>query len=422
MDNKIKSTLSSLIGNVLEWYEYTLYAYFSTVISSLFFPTSDSRVGMMLTFVTFAIGLAARPIGGIIFGYIGDKYSRKRMLSFTILLMSIPTLCIGVLPTYAQIGIFAPIILVTLRILQGIALGGEFGASCVYLYESAKPAKRGFFGALALTGVGTGLVLSGCTVLLFESIFTKKQVYAYAWRIPFFISVTGAIVGLYMRTSLLETSDFLEAKQNKQLVARSPFLEMLKNHKITLIKLFSIFLTTQIAFFVVFIFGKSMMIEYLRFTPKTASIFNILTVVSYTLSTLLFGYLSTKIDKRHLILFGTIALLLASYPFILSLKSGSYIFIIVMSIILGALIGMTEGNLNYLVSESFPTQIRATSVAFCWNFTAATFGAVAPIASMWLIQYVGNINAIAYYLMGACSITIFGILYGFYKPVRCSTH
>ena len=420
MNNQIKSVLSSLIGNVLEWYEYTLYAYFSTVISSLFFPTSDSRVSMMLVFATFAIGLAARPIGGIIFGYIGDKYSRKRMLSFTILLMSVPTLCIGLLPTYAQIGIFAPIILVTLRILQGIALGGEFGASCVYLYESAQPKKRGFFGALALTGVGTGLVLSGCTVLLFESIFTKEQVYAYAWRIPFFISVTGAIIGLYMRTSLLETSDFLEAKQNMQLIIRHPFIEMLKNYKIILIKLFSIFLTTQVAFFVVFIFGKSMMIEYLHFTPKTASMFNIFTVVSYTLSTLIFGYTSTKVDKRHLILFGAIALLIASYPFILSLKSGSSIFIIIMSIILGALIGMTEGNLNYLVSESFPTQIRATSVAFCWNFTAATFGAAAPIVSMWLIHYVGNINAIAYCLMGVCSITIFGILYGFYKPLHHS--
>ena len=131
---------------------------------------------MIMTFATFAVGLAARPIGGIIFGYIGDKYSRKKMLTVTMLLMSIPTMCIGLLPTYSQIGILAPILLVFLRIVQGIALGGEFGASCVYLYESVPENKRGFYGTLALTGVGTGLVLSSLTILLVESFATQAQI------------------------------------------------------------------------------------------------------------------------------------------------------------------------------------------------------------------------------------------------------
>jgi len=141
----VKSIISSSIGNILEWYEYALFAYFSTVISTLFFPSHDRFVSIILTFSTFAVGLAARPFGGIIFGYIGDKYSRKKMLTIAILLMSIPTLCIGFLPTYEQIGIAAPVTLILLRIIQGIALGGEFGASCVYLYESVPQNKRGFF-------------------------------------------------------------------------------------------------------------------------------------------------------------------------------------------------------------------------------------------------------------------------------------
>src|SRR3990167_605820 len=144
--NIVKSIISSSIGNILEWYDYALYAYFSEVISTLFFPSDNRFVSIILTFSTFAVGLAARPFGGIIFGYIGDKFSRKKMLTITILLMSIPTLCIGFLPTYEQIGIAAPIILILLRIIQGVALGGEFGASCVYLYESVPQNKRGFFG------------------------------------------------------------------------------------------------------------------------------------------------------------------------------------------------------------------------------------------------------------------------------------
>ena len=248
-----RSLASSSIGNVLEWYEYALYAYFSKVISTLFFPSNDHFVSMILTFSTFAVGLAARPLGGIIFGYIGDKYSRKKMLTITILMMSVPTFLMGCLPTYAEIGIFAPLFLITLRIIQGIALGGEFGASCVYLYESFPENKRGFFGSLALTGVGTGLILSACTILAVESWVTEETLYEYAWRIPFFISVGGSFLAFYMRKSLLETKDFLKIKKKKDFI-RNPLKELFQNYKLSLLGLFSIFLTTQISFFVVFIF------------------------------------------------------------------------------------------------------------------------------------------------------------------------
>lgn len=411
----VKSTVSSLIGNVLEWYEYMLYAYLATYISTLFFPSHDSRAGMMATFATFAVGLAARPIGGIIFGRIGDKYSRKRMLSTTMLLMSIPTFCIGILPSYASIGIFAPIILIILRIIQGVALGGEFGASCTYLYESAPNAKRGFFGTLALSGVGIGLVFSSCTILLIEKLFTQEQIGAFAWRIPFFISVTGAMIGLYMRRALLETGDFLIAKQNNMLL-NQPIIELFKNHKKTILKLFSIFLTTQVAFFVVFVFGKTMMIQYLHFNSTTAGIFNLFTLISYTFFTFFVGYLSDKIDKRLLILFGVAGLFVSSYPFIWSLKSGNSLLTVLLSIFLGMLIAAAEGTLNPLVAESFPTQIRATSVAFCWNMTSVMFGATAPIAAMWLTNNTGgNINCVAYFLMTACSITATSLLYLIFK-------
>jgi MHS family proline/betaine transporter-like MFS transporter len=403
--NIIKSTLSASVGNVIEWYEYTLYAYFATVISSLFFPVDNPYVSMMMTFATFAIGLAARPIGGIFFGYIGDNYSRKKMLTITMLLMSISTMCIGLLPTYNEIGVIAPILLIILHILQGIALGGEFGGSCVYLFESVPQEKRGFFGSMALTGVGLGLVLSSCTIFIVESLVTKEEIYSFAWRIPFFISILGSIMAFYMRKTLLETEDFLVIKKTHKLV-NNPFLEMLRNHKSSLFSLFAIFLTTQVSFFIVFIFGKTMMINYLNYDNRIAGKFNLFTVISYTVATLFFGYLSDKINKRYIIIFGTAGILLTAYPFILSLKIGASSFILVMSILLGILIGMTEGTLNPLVAESFPTNIRVTSVAFCWNFTSVAFGGIAPIISMWLIENSGGIDTVAYYLMTVCTITI----------------
>lgn len=415
--NTIKSIISSSVGNVLEWYEYTLYAYFASVISALFFPMDNKLVAMILTFATFAIGLAARPIGGIIFGYIGDRYSRKITLMMSMLLMSIPTMLIGLLPTYETIGIAAPILLIVLRIVQGVALGGEFGSSCVYLYESVPQNKRGFFGSLALTGVGTGLVLSSCTIFIVESFVSKETVYEYAWRIPFFISVFGSMIAFYMRRALLETNDFITAQKDGDLVS-NPFMEMIRNHKSSLVSLFAIFLTTQVSFFVVFIFGKTMMMDFLHYDSHTAGKFNLFTVMSYTVATVIFGYLSDKINKRYIILMGAFGLLIAAYPFISALKEGGPTFILVMCLLLGVLIGMTEGTLNPLVAESFPTNIRATSVAFCWNFTSVAFGGVAPIASMWLIENAGGVDAVAYYLMAVCSVTIIGVIYSLLRNKR----
>lgn len=408
--NVMKSLVSSSIGNVLEWYEYTLYAYFATVISKLFFPLENHFVAMLLTFSTFAIGLAARPIGGIIFGYMGDKYSRKQTLMITMLLMSIPTMFIGCLPTYEQIGFLAPLFLIMLRILQGVALGGEFGASCVYLFESVPQHKRGFFGSIALTGVGLGLVLSSCTIFMVESFVSEEAVYAYAWRLPFFISVIGSLVAYYMRKNLLETDDFILVKRANKLVD-NPLKEMFRNHKTTLLSLFAIFLTTQVSFFVVFIYGKTMMMDFLSYTSHEAGKFVLLTVVSYTIATVIFGYLSDKIEKRIIILAGTVGIFCAAIPFINALKGGDPSSILSLSLMLGALIGMTEGTLNPLVAGSFPTNIRATSVAFCWNFTAVSFGGVAPIISMWLIENAGGVDTVAYYLMAVCAVSMVGVLW-----------
>ena len=406
----VKSTISSLIGNTLEWYEYTLYAYFATVISSLFFPSDNQVASMIMTFSTFAVGLAARPIGGLIFGYIGDRFSRKSMLSLTMLLMTIPTFCIGILPTYKQIGIWAPAILIILRILQGLALGGEFGASCTYLYESVPHNKRGFFGTLALTGVGLGLVFSSCTIFFIERLFSEEEVYLYAWRIPFFISVLGAGIAFYMRKSLAESSCFSEAREAGHLL-HNPLLEMLKKHKMTILKLFGIFVTTQVSFFVVFIFGKSMMIKFLGYSNQLAGKYNLLTVVSYTLSTVLFGYLSDKVNKKYIILFGSIGILIFAYPFIYSLQTASSsCAILILSLLMGMLIGMTEGTLNPVTAESFPTNVRASSIAFCWNLSSVTFGSVAPIISMWLIEKSGTVLAVAYYLIAVCAITVLTVI------------
>lgn len=401
--SNIKSILSSSASNIIAWYEYTLYAYFATIISDLFFPNTNRYLATVLTFAAFAIGLLARPIGGIVFGYLSDRYSRKNILTLTTVLMSAATLGIGFLPTYKQIGMLAPICLIGLRVTQEFALGGCFGLSCVYLYESVTTDKRGFLGCIAITGVGVGLILSSCTTLAIETLVSSETLYAFAWRIPFLISVVGALVGLYMHKSLVETVDFVAAGQTVSKM--HPFIEMIKYHKMTLFRLFSIYITNQTSFFVVFIFGKTMMIRFLGYDAITASKFNLFAVISYTIATVLFGYLSDRINKRYMIIFGSLGMLLSAYPFIASLKVGTPFLILFFSGLMGMLMGMTV-VLSPLTSESFPIHIRTTGVAFSCNFTAVVFGGVSPVIAMCLIDYWGDVSAVAYYLMASCLITI----------------
>ena len=242
-----------------------------------------------------------------------------------------------------------------------------------------------------------------------ESIMSEEVIYNYGWRIPFFISVLGSAVALYMRKNLIETVDFTIAKQKKLLVG-NPIAEMFKNHKLTILGLFSVFLTTQISFFVVFIYGKTMMIDFINFDRNTAGMYILLTVISYTIATVIFGFLADKINKRYIILFGIIGLFSCSIPFINSLQAADENHILIMCLMMGGFIGMTEGTLNPLVAESFPINIRATSVSFCWNFTAVAFGGVAPILTMWLIENAGGVITVAYYLMSACLISMIGLV------------
>jgi len=224
-----------------------------------------------------------------------------------------------------------------------------------------------------------------------------------------------------MRRALLETGDFVQIQKAQDLVS-NPFMEMLRNHKKTLVKLFAIFLTTQVSFFIVFIFGKTMMINFLHFDNHTAGKYNLFTVISYTISTVIFGYLSDKVNKSYIILGGTLGIFLAAYPFILSLKAGEASYILLMSILLGVLIGMTEGTLNPVVAESFPTNIRATSVAFCWNFTSVAFGGIAPIISMWLIENGGGVEVVAFYLMSVCAVTMIVTLLSLARTSKFPNH
>ncbi len=226
---KLRILFSAIVGNALEWYDYLLYAYFADIFAKLFFPTSDEYLSIMISFAAFAIGFVARPLGGIVFGYIGDRFGRKVSLTISIILIAVPTTIMGLLPTYYQIGIFAPILLILMRILQGISLGGEFSASSTFLVESAPKNQQGFYGSFSTASIGLGMILASAVALLIHHYFTASEIQEFAWRIPFVSSIFIGVLGIYLRSHLEESEAFKKAQTQHKLIQK-PLRTIFKNY------------------------------------------------------------------------------------------------------------------------------------------------------------------------------------------------
>lgn len=215
--NLRRVVISSVLGAVIEWYDFFLYGVVAGLFfNQLYFPEFDARVGTMLAFATFAVGFIARPLGGIIFGHFGDKIGRKKMLILTLEIMGTATVCIGLIPTYESIGIWAPILLILCRLLQGIGLGGEWGGAVLMSFESAPKSKRAFYGSLPQIGMALGLLLSSAVIAVLSALLSPEAFLNWGWRVAFFLSAILLIIGSYMRMTVQETKDFSEAKHKTQ--------------------------------------------------------------------------------------------------------------------------------------------------------------------------------------------------------------
>lgn len=405
-----KIIAATVIGNAMEWYDYLLYAHFAIVISKLFFPMKNANHSLLLTLATFTAGFLARPFGGYIFGLIGDRVGRKAALTFSILLMMLPTVTIGLLPTFAQIGIMAPLIMIFLRILQGISLGGEYSASTTFLVESAPPKKKAFFGSFSSLSLALGVLISALTVLAIELIFTKEEVLQFAWRIPFIISIVYGAIGLYLRRTIYESHEFSEAKKSGNFSA-SPFKEIFIKYKKNLLFSCGAFMGLTIPFYAIVVFSKNIMIDQ-GITEISATLINCLLVITYMFTAPLSGYLSDKSNERILLLIGGAGLLVFSYPFFYMMKSGSLALVVCSSIVAGFLIGMYQGAVPSFCAKCFNIRVRASGVSLGYNLPAIVFGGTAPMIVTAIMQYSnGNLLFVSFYIIFGCSAGILSALY-----------
>lgn len=384
--------ISSIIGATIEWYDFFLYGVVAgLVLNKLYFPTGDPTISTMLAYVTFAVGFIARPVGGIIFGHFGDKIGRKSMLVMTMMIMGISTVLVAVIPTYAQIGIWAPIILLALRVIQGIGLGGEWGGSVLMVYEYAPEDKRGFFASLPQIGLSIGLCLSSGVVGLLSLIATDAQFMAWGWRVAFGISVVLVAVGSWVRTHIVETPEFQSVKAKKS-EAKVPFIDMWRNHTGNIIAGMGARYIDGVFFNVFGVFSITYLTQSLKINRTEALLGVTVAAIVMCFFIPYFGHLSDRLGRTKVYAIASIICGISSFPaFWLMGHSGGSVMLIWLSILIpfGIFYAAVYGPEAALFSELFDAKVRYTGVSFVYQFSGIFASGITPILATALLKY-GN--------------------------------
>ncbi|MFE5307397.1 MFS transporter [Isoptericola sp. NPDC056605] len=406
----LRVLVGSLSGSAIEWFDFFLYATAAALIfDKQFFPTDDPAVSLMLSYLSLSLTFFIRPFGGIVFSHIGDKIGRKKTLVITLSLMGGATIAIGLLPTYAQVGVLAPALLILCRVIQGLAIGGEWGGALLLAYEYAPENRRGFFGSVPQTGVTIGMLLSTIAFALVTSL-PSGAFESWGWRLPFIASVVLVFVGLWIRKGLAETPAFREAKASGN-VAKLPIKDTLRDHwrsvlvavgaKVVETGPFYIFAT----FVVSYATGTLGMQQSVVLNAVSAAAF-----VS-TLAILAIGRLSDRLGRPAVFLGGTVLIALFAAPFflLLDLQVDWAVYAAVV-IGLGIVWPPVTATLGTLMSETFTTRVRYTGVTLGYQIGAALAGGTAPLLATWLLsRFDGAWWPIAVYMVGLAVVALVAV-------------
>jgi MFS transporter, MHS family, shikimate and dehydroshikimate transport protein len=392
--------IASLIGTTIEWYDFFVYGTAAALVfNKIFFPAFDPITGTLAAFGTYAAGFFARPVGAVIFGHFGDKVGRKSMLLVTLVMMGVPTVLIGLVPSYSKIGYWAAVILVVMRIVQGLAIGGEYGGAVLMAVEHAPQGKKGFFGSLPQAGVAFGLVLSSLAMAAVAKL-PEQTMLAWGWRVPFWASIFLLTVGWFIRLKVSESPDFERVKKRGEQV-KVPVLHVLKNHKRELLTVAGGRLAEVTWFYTVATFSLSYATQHLHM--QSSAILNaVIWGAAAALITIpIAGWLGDRLQHRIVFGLGCISICAFAFTFFRLLGSSGVASIYVA--MLGALAGVyallygPEGN---LFSAQFPASVRYSGISLAVQTSGAIGGGLAPMIATWLVKLDGGRSAyLSWYLV-----------------------
>ncbi|WP_370694050.1 MULTISPECIES: MFS transporter [Peribacillus] len=413
LDKKSKKILfASLLGSTIEFFDFFLYGTVAALVfNKLYFPNDDPFVSLLLAYASFGITFFIRPLGGLVFSHLGDKFGRKNTLVLSLLLMGVSTVCIGLLPTYSMIGLWAPILLVFFRLVQGIGLGGEWGGAILLAVESAPKERRGFFGSFPAMGIPLGMLLGTFSISLM-SLLPESQFLSWGWRVPFVLSAVLVVIGIWIRRGIEETSAFKEEKE-KGNVVKIPLFETIRYHwKAVLISLGA--KCVEVGPFYLF---STFFISYATETqgfPRTTAL-NVITVATIVTAICMpfMGMLSDKIGRKSVFLIGTIGITLFAFPYfyLFSLQSTPWLYFI--SIVgLGILWPPIAATIGTMFTEMFSTNVGYTGITLGYQTGSALFGGTAPmIATILVGTYDNSWVPLASFLVFLCIASLISVLF-----------
>ena len=402
-------TLSlSALGGALEFYDFIIFVFFATVVGKLFFPADMPEwLRLMQTFGIFAAGYLARPLGGIVMAHFGDLLGRKKMFTLSIFMMALPTLIMGLLPTYAQIGMWAPILLLLMRVIQGAAIGGEVPGAWVFVSEHVPARNTGYACGTLTAGLTAGILLGSLVATLINSVYTPEEVADYAWRVPFLLGGVFGLFAVYLRRWLHETPVFAEMQQRKALAEELPLRAVLRDHRgpIILSMLLTWLLSAGIV--VIILMTPALLQSIYHISPTDSLKANSLAIVLLSLGCVASGSLADRFGAGRVFVIGSLMLLVSSWTFYHSLATHPEL-LFPLYAVTGLCVGVI-GAVPYVMVKAFPPVVRFTGLSFSYNMAYAIFGGLTPMVVTALLKV--SPMAPAYYVAGLCAV---GLIVGVY--------
>jgi metabolite-proton symporter len=398
--------MASLIGTTIEWYDFFLYgAAAALVFNKLFFPSFDPLVGTLLAFATYAVGFVARPLGGIVFGHYGDRIGRKKLLMWSLVLMGIATMLIGLMPGYARIGVWAPVGLIVLRVVQGFAVGGEWGGAVLLAAEYGDAKRRGFWASWPQAGVPLGSLLSAGILALMAGFQSEADFVAWGWRIPFLLSGLLVIVGWYIRNCVAETPMFEKVIEEAKAPPKLPAVEVFRERPRAVLLGAGLRVGENIGYYILTVFSLTFLVDVAAETRSLALDALLIGAAVQFVAIPLLAALSDRIGRRPVYAFGAFGLGIFAFLFFPMLASGNDAMIILAIVIGLVLHASMYAPQAAFITELFPTRIRYSGVSIAYQLTAIFAGSLAPIIALWLYKDLHSSVPVSVYVAVACAIS-----------------
>ncbi|MEU7424879.1 glycine betaine/L-proline transporter ProP [Streptomyces sp. NPDC040750] len=415
-----RATKAAALGNAMEWYDFGIYSYLAATIGKVFFPSGNDTAQLLSSFATFAVAFLVRPVGGMVFGPLGDKVGRKRILSITMIMMAVGTFAIGLIPSHSAIGLWAPALLIFFRLVQGFSTGGEYGGASTFIAEYAPDKRRGFFGSFLEIGTLAGYVGASGLVVVLTSVFSEDQMLQWGWRIPFLVAAPLGLIGLYLRLKLDETPAFqkLEGGQAKateavdavEASATGDLGKIFTHYWRPLVLCLALVAAYNITDYMLLSYMPTYLSDELGYGTNHGLLILLAVMVVQMCVINQVGRLSDRFGRKPLLMAGMLGFLFLSLPSFLLIRQGGVVLITVGLLLMGLSLVMMLGTMSAALPAIFPTHVRYGSLSVAYNLSTSVFGGTTPLVITALISVFGTNLVPAYYATAAAVVGVVAVL------------